>query len=83
MVEVLSITHRDGATDECLVVVSLVHPFKQLQLLGVISVIAAIVNVNGLVDASCEIHQGIPSLPSSQCLIATSKSIGERKRRRF
>ena len=62
-------TYMNGAADEGLVAVAMLHLDKELLLLCLIAL-----DVDRFIDSTCEVLQGISRMTSSQCLIATSES---------
>ena len=72
-------TYMNGAADEGLVAVAMLHLDKELLLLSLVALVTTLTDVNRFIDPTCEVHQGISCLTSSQCLVATSKSEEKRK----
>jgi hypothetical protein len=67
-------TYMNGAADERFVAVAMLHLDKELLLLSFVALVTTLTDIDGFIDPSCEVHQGISCLTTRQCLIATSKS---------
>ena len=57
--------------------VTVLHLQKQLLLLGFVALVTSLTDVNGFIDSTREIDEGIASLPTRQRLVAASKSARE------
>ena len=49
-------TYMNGATDERLVGVAMLHLDKQLLLLSFVTLVTTLTDVNGFIDSTCEVH---------------------------
>ena len=61
--------------------VGALHALEELQALLIVSLVAALPQVNDLVDPGREVHQRVSRLPARQRLIGASQSAGKRQTR--